>query len=139
MELDATIEAYHQTVVDIVRGDAGPLQAMWSHGDDVTLANPWGPARKGWNDVAEGMALAASQFSDGAARTHEELTRFVTDDLAALVVNERWEAKVSGRSEITPFDLRVTTVFRVEDGDWKVVHRHADPITVPNPDGPIRS
>jgi ketosteroid isomerase-like protein len=25
--------------------------------------------------------------------------------------------------------LRVTTVYRREDGEWKIVHRHADSIT----------
>ena len=42
---------------------------------------------------------------------------------------ERFEAKVGGREDITPFALRATMIFRPEDGVWKVVHRHADPIT----------
>jgi ketosteroid isomerase-like protein len=47
---------------------------------------------------------------------------------------ERPKAKVGGSEEITPFALRVTMVFRPEaDGEWKIVHRHADPITTAQP------
>jgi ketosteroid isomerase-like protein len=42
---------------------------------------------------------------------------------------EHLEAKVGGREEITPYSLRSTMIFRPEDGEWRVVHRHADPIT----------
>jgi ketosteroid isomerase-like protein len=42
---------------------------------------------------------------------------------------ERFRAKVGGREELAPVALRVTSIFRPEDGIWKVVHRHADPIT----------
>jgi len=31
------------------------------------------------------------------------------------------------------WDLRVTTILRPEDGEWKIVHRHADAITTPQP------
>ncbi len=31
------------------------------------------------------------------------------------------------QADITPFTLRVTMIFRAEEGTWKVVHRHADP------------
>jgi len=46
---------------------------------------------------------------------------------------ERTNAKVGGAEEVTPCDLRVTMTLRPEDGEWKVVHRHADPITTPRP------
>jgi ketosteroid isomerase-like protein len=43
------------------------------------------------------------------------------------------ESKVAESEEITPYTLRATMIFRPEDGVWKVVHRHADPITTPQP------
>jgi hypothetical protein len=42
---------------------------------------------------------------------------------------ERGEAKLGGREEITPFALRATMIFRPEEGEWKIVHCHADLIT----------
>ncbi len=46
---------------------------------------------------------------------------------------ERGEAKIGAREDITPWALRVTMIFRPEEGTWKVVHRHADPITTAQP------
>ena len=45
----------------------------------------------------------------------------------------RCQAKVEGRDDVTPIAVRVTMIFRPEDGEWKVVHRHADPITTTQP------
>jgi hypothetical protein len=50
-------------------------------------------------------------------------------------VGTKWKAKVGGREEVSSFDLRVTTTFRKEGSDWKVIHRHADPIASFNADG----
>jgi len=50
-----------------------------------------------------------------------------------VVEVERFEAKVGGGEQRVPVALRVTSVFRREDGEWKVVHRHADPITTSQP------
>jgi ketosteroid isomerase-like protein len=63
----------------------------------------------------------------------------LTSDLASIFEVEKWRAKVAGREDVAPFELRVTSVFRREDGAWKLVHRHADPIGTPHPDGPLRS
>jgi ketosteroid isomerase-like protein len=57
----------------------------------------------------------------------------VTPELAYHVEMERFKAKVGGREDITPIALRATIIFRPEDGEWKVVHRHADPLTTPQP------
>jgi ketosteroid isomerase-like protein len=57
----------------------------------------------------------------------------VTPELAYVVELEQLEAKVHGGEEITPYTLRATMIFRPEDGEWKVVHRHADQITTTQP------
>ena len=61
------------------------------------------------------------------------MAKFVTSDLACIVEVERYRAKVGGSENITPVTLRVTSILRAEDGTWKIVHRHADPISTPRP------
>ena len=61
------------------------------------------------------------------------MAKYVTPELAYIVEVERMQAKVEGREDVTPIAVRVTTIFRPEDGTWRVVHRHADPITAPRP------
>jgi ketosteroid isomerase-like protein len=41
--------------------------------------------------------------------------------------------KLGDSPDMVPVALRVTTVFRREDDGWKLVHRHADPITERRP------
>jgi ketosteroid isomerase-like protein len=53
--------------------------------------------------------------------------RNTTSEFAYVVVIERGEAKIGAREEITAWVLRVTMIFRPEDGTWKIVHRHAAP------------
>jgi ketosteroid isomerase-like protein len=63
----------------------------------------------------------------------EIVEKHVTPELAYVVHIERAKAKIGGREEITPLALRATMIFRPEEGTWKVVHRHADPITTAQP------
>jgi ketosteroid isomerase-like protein len=57
----------------------------------------------------------------------------VTSELAYVVQLERAKAKVGGREDIAPLAQRAMMIFRAEDGTWKMVHRHAAPITTAQP------
>jgi ketosteroid isomerase-like protein len=131
--LDEVIEQCQLALREIVKGNPEPMQMMFSHQEDVTLANPFGPPARGWEQVAATMERAASQLRDGEFVDFETLAKYVTPELAYVVWVERTRAKVGGREDIAPFALRVTMIFRPEEGTWKVVHRHADPITTPQP------
>jgi ketosteroid isomerase-like protein len=63
----------------------------------------------------------------------EIISKVVTPELAYVVEIERGKAKLGEREDITPFALRVTMIFRPEDGVWKIVHRHADPLITAQP------
>ncbi|MGZ6557549.1 MAG: YybH family protein [Actinomycetota bacterium] len=140
MELRELIERYHVAADEFSRGDPDPVKAVYSHHDDVTLANPFvGRPVRGWEQVSNALDHASARFRDGEVTSFETIAEFVGSDLATVLEMETWKAKVAGRSEVEPFVLRVTSTFRREEGDWKLVHRHADPIATPNPDGPLRS
>jgi ketosteroid isomerase-like protein len=138
MDLQKIVQQYHSAADEFSRGDPEPVKTVFSHRDDVTLANPFGPAVRGWKHVSEALDYASSRFRDGVVTSFETIAEYVTSDLATILEIERWKAKVSGREEVASFDLRVTSTFRREKGTWKLVHRHADPIVTPHPDGPLR-
>lgn len=139
MNFRQTLQQYHVALDAFARGDSAPVKQVFSHRDDVTLANPFGPAVRGWPRAAEALDFASSRFRDGEMSKYESIAEYVTSDLATILEIEHWRAKVSGRDEVSDFTLRVTSTFRQEDGEWKLVHRHADPIVTAHPDGPLRS
>ncbi len=138
MDFRRLVQQYHAALDDFARGDPEPVKRIYSHRDDVTLANPFGPAVHGWENASKALDFASARFRDGRLTSVEPVAEYVAADLVTILEIERWQAKVSGRKELAPFELRVTSTFRREDGTWKMVHRHADPITTPHPDGPLR-
>jgi ketosteroid isomerase-like protein len=79
--------------------------------------------------VAETIERASSLRRDGELGGIETIAKYVTADLGYVVQIERAKAKIGAREEITPYAVRATNIFRREDGAWKMVHRHADPLT----------
>jgi ketosteroid isomerase-like protein len=79
------------------------------------------------------MERAASLYRDGEFTAFENVVKYVTPELAFIVEVERFRVKIAGREEVAPVALRTTSVLRPEEGIWKVVHRHADPITTAQP------
>lgn len=131
---DSAVEAFRsQYLPAFLHGDHTTNAAQISHKDDVTLANPIGPPVRGWAAVNQAGAMAAAQITDGSLRELEEVSRYSTPDLGYVVQIEHAQAKLGGADEVSPISLRVTMIFRREDEGWKVVHRHADPITAPRP------
>lgn len=127
------LDEYHRAGLAITNGNPDVYKELYSRGDDVTLANPFGPPAVGWSEVSATLDRAADNYRDGEVVGFDNVSTVVTGDLAYTVELESYRARVGGASEATPVAVRVTTVFRQEDGIWKVTHRHADPITAPRP------
>jgi ketosteroid isomerase-like protein len=122
--LDVTLPRIKTADTALHNGDASQRIAMWSQTEPVTL---FGAAlsANGWAEICPIFDALGSQFSDCASFEFELLAAGVSGDLAYLVGIERTTASVAG-APAAPYSLRVTTVLRREDGEWKIVHRHGD-------------
>jgi uncharacterized protein (TIGR02246 family) len=133
LDFDEFVEQYHRALDEFFRGNPEPTKTLYSHLDDATLANPFGPVAIGWKQIVQTMERAATNYREGEATGFETAAKYVTQDLAYIVEVERFKAKVGGSEKTASGALRVTSILRREDGAWRVVHRHADPITTVRP------
>ena len=105
------------------RMDVAALPEIWSHSDDVTTMHPMGGEQVGWDEVRASFEQAAGPMTD----SHVELVDqriYAGTDLAYETGIERGSAKLAG--EPIEFEHRVTNVYRLEDGRWKMIHHHTD-------------
>ena len=116
----------------IHNGDAEPRIALWSRTDPVTVFGAKMSA-SGWADVEPLFRNVASWFSDSAEYEFEVTAASASGNLAYTIGYEHNQVKVDGRPRT--YTLRVTHVYRREDGQWRIVHRHAD--VPPTDGGPI--
>jgi ketosteroid isomerase-like protein len=107
-------------------GDARPRIAIWSRKDPVTLFGAL-LTKGGWQEVGPAFEWLASRFSNCESFEYEVIAAGASGDLAYLVGIERTKASVGGAAP-EAYALRVTTIFRRENGEWKAVHRHGDPL-----------
>jgi ketosteroid isomerase-like protein len=128
-DFDRIVERNHVALDAFAKGDHQPLADLWSRGDDITLGNPFGPFVRGFDDVVETMKRAAAFYHDGEAVGFDRISEHIGDDFACIVEVERFRAKMGERDDVTPLSLRCTSVFRREQDGWRLIHRHADPIT----------
>ena len=123
--LETTLSRLKAADTALHSGDASQRIAMWSQTDPVTL---FGAAvtNSGWDGVRATFDWLGSRFSNCTSFDYEVVAAGVSGDLAYIVGLEHTTASI-GDAPPSDYSLRVTTIFRREDGEWKIVHRHGDP------------
>ncbi len=125
----AFLARWEEAVTRFQNGDPTLWKQNLSHRDDVTILGVFGGYDRGWKQVAERADWAAAQFKESGAKVRVEyLEQGVSGDLAYTVSIQRSEARVGDQKGPAPLALRVTHIFRKENGAWKVLHRHSDPL-----------
>lgn len=128
--LEATLPGLLEADTAFHNGDSRARSAVWSQTDPVTLFGAV-LTKSGWAEIAPAFDWLASRFSNCESFDYEVIAADASGDLGYIVGIEHTTASVAGAAP-QAYSLRVTTIFRHENGQWKVVHRHGDPI----PDSP---
>jgi len=118
----------------IMNGDLRTYAGLAKHSSEYLLMPPdGGDPRRGFDGSDEAAAWWAQTFRDGQADV-EVFGAYASGDLAVLVAVERQQGTV-GELPSQDWSLRITLVFRREGEEWRLLHRHADPLTRPiNPE-----
>lgn len=129
--LEAAITESHEALRRILNGDPSGYAALFADRDDITLGNPFGPFGKGPAEVRARLANAATKYRDGSVRSVERVAVYGSGEQFVLVEIENGRAKLGNSSDFADFSARVTSVYQRAGKQWRLVHRHADPITTP--------
>jgi ketosteroid isomerase-like protein len=117
----------------IVHGDVEPRLRLWSRRDPLSLFGAAGMFATGWDELSRIFRWVASSFSDVSDFSYDIEIADVSGDLGYTVGYERFKGSINGRP-VKQIEVRVTHVYRREDGEWKIVHRHGDsPTSVQRP------
>ncbi|MET3663885.1 DUF4440 domain-containing protein [Caulobacter sp. 1776] len=127
-DFDAFLEIRRQAAQAYVNGQAGPLDRLAATACPATFFPPRGGREEGADWVASVYARDAGSFLEGGETTLEILHSDADGDLAYWTGLQHATVRFAGQDEPVEMHLRVTELFRHEDGGWKLIHRHADPL-----------
>lgn len=127
--LEATVVQSHEALRLILNGHPSGYVALFADRDDITLGNPFGPFGEGRVAVLAALNNAAKKYADGSVVRVDRVAVYGGGDRYVLVEIEHDRAKLGTASVASEFSARVTSVYERVGEKWKLVHRHADPIT----------
>lgn len=118
--VDSTLVTAERALMD---GDAEPRKAVWSRREPVGVLGAWRNAQ-GREELVEVFDVLAMSFSKCTSYEFDLIAVDVVGDVAYTVGYERISNSIDG--EPRTVTIRATQIYRREDGEWHVAHRHAD-------------
>jgi ketosteroid isomerase-like protein len=113
----------YQAELALHNGDAAPRRALWSRTEPVSVLGAWRNAF-GQEEIDALFTALGASFSDCTSYEFELQSFDVVGDMAYTAGLEHSSVSVDGQPRT--YTLRATQVYRREDGEWRVAHRHAD-------------
>ena len=122
-EVKAAAGQFYAALNSMFKGEVDPMLELWSHADDVTYMGPAGGMLVGWEDVGSAWEEQA-KLKLGGKIEPEDMHVIVGDKIGITINYERGTNYVDGKTE--QVSIRATNVFRLEDGEWKMIGHHTD-------------
>lgn len=119
----AASDRFYEALEQMANGDASAMADAWSHADDVTTMHPIGGREVGYDAVAASFEGVAAAATGGEVRPSDRIVR-VFGDLAYEMVTETASMTLGGQH--VEGEYRATNVYHLEDGEWQIIHHHAD-------------
>lgn len=110
----------------LMRGDADRFYELIRLTDDFILMSPFGGTPTHPTDTIESRKELGRFFKSGTFAM-ELVSAWATRDMVVLALIERSNVEV-GDLPAQDWALRVTLVYRRDGSDWRLAHRHADPL-----------
>jgi len=125
LELLAANDKFYAALNAMFTGSLDPMNEIWSHAEDVTDLGPFGGSRLvGWDSVGAEFKKEAAMKLGGKVIYKDLLVTAGTDMGYTVCVEEGENMNADGKPVVVKF--RATNIFRLEKGEWKLVHHHTD-------------
>ena len=126
-ELTELIGRTAEAASALICGDIRTYLTLIKHADDYTLMDPFGGEPTRGFDASPAHLEAMARFFQAGEANLELVQSYTSGEMVVLVVIERQHGEVGGLPD-QDLSLRVTLVFRRDGAEWRLVHRHADPL-----------
>jgi ketosteroid isomerase-like protein len=124
--ITAAIAQLHAAMAKVANGDVSAIKTLYSHSDEATSFYGWGGWEKGWQAVEQRWNWAAEQFKGGTV-SYQGLTVVAADTLFYTTDIETFRMDaMDGLGKPVSWSNRVTHIFRREEGQWRLIHRHGN-------------
>jgi ketosteroid isomerase-like protein len=123
---ESTIARMQQANLEMANGNPELFKSLWLQNDEVTIFGENSNSElKGWKTISASLDSMVKPVSGENSYTFEKIASDQGDSQAYLLQKEHYKL-ANGQTK----NLQVTVVFRKENNEWKIVHRHADSISI---------
>lgn len=120
----AAAKQFYAALNQMFTGDLELMQKVWSHKEDVTYMGPDGSYLHGWKQTLADWEKQAAMKLGGTVEPQE--MRITVGPKLAIVSNYEIGKNKGPEGQIRNVKIRATSLFRKENGKWKMIGHHTD-------------